>query len=140
MAGLNYFLTFCARGGEGDGLFGEKRDVKVWLGWLELRAHGDVGAIETPIGFIPKYEDLKELFARIGKEYPQGLYDKQFVLYVDNILARLDLQEEAYGKEKDIPGKLFEVYEEQRKGLEALKANYEPIVSVEQLIEAGSGN
>ena len=140
MAGLNYFLTFGARGGEGDNLLGEKRDVKVWLGWLELRAHGDVGAIETPIGFIPKYEDLEELFAGIGKEYPQELYDKQFVFYVDNIIARIDLQEEAYGKEENIPAKLFEVYAEQRKGLEALKAEYGPIVSVEQLIEAGSRN
>ncbi|MEE9617834.1 MAG: phosphoenolpyruvate carboxykinase (GTP) [Anaerolineae bacterium] len=136
MAGLNYFLTFGARGGEGDGLIGEKRDVKVWLGWLELRAHGDVDAIETPIGFIPKYEDLKELFAEIGKEYPKELYDKQFVFYMDNILARIDLQEEVYRKEKNIPAKLFEVYEEQRKGLEALKAQYGPIVSVEQLVEA----
>lgn len=136
MAGLNYFLTFGARGGEGDGLIGEKRDVKVWLGWLELRAHGDVDAIETPIGFIPKYEDLKELFAEIGKEYPKELYDKQFVFYMDNILARIDLQEEVYRKEKNIPAKLFEVYEEQRNGLEALKAQYGPIVSVEQLVEA----
>jgi len=136
MAGLNYFLTHGARGGEGDKLLGEKRDVKVWLGWLELRAHGDVETIETPIGFIPKYEDLKELFAKIGKEYPKELYDKQFVFYVDNILARIDLQEEAYRKEKNIPAKLFEVYREQRKGLEALKAKYGPIISVEQFIEA----
>ncbi len=136
MAGLNYFLTHSARGGEGDGLLGKKRDVKVWLGWLELRVHRDVGAIETPIGFIPKYEDLKELFAEIGKEYPKELYDKQFVFYMDNILARIDLQEEVYRKEKNIPAKLFEVYKEQRKGLEALKAQYGPIVSVEQLIEA----
>ncbi len=136
MAGLNYFLTHEARGGEGNGLLGEKRDVKVWLGWLELRAHGDVDAIETPIGFIPKYQDLKELFAKIGKEYPKELYDKQFVFYMDNILARIDLQEEAYRKEKNIPTKVFEVYREQRKGIEALKAKYGSIVSVEQLIEA----
>jgi len=144
MAGLNYFLTHGARGGEGDQpfdkaqdeLLGEKRDVKVWLGWLELRAHGDVGAIETPIGFIPKYEDLQELFDGIGKEYPKELYDKQFAFYVDNILARIDLQEEAYRKEKNVPARLFEVYQEQRKGLEALKAKYGSIVSAEQLIEA----
>jgi phosphoenolpyruvate carboxykinase (GTP) len=140
MVGLNYFLTHEARGGEGDGLLGEKRDVKVWLGWLELRAHGDVEAIETPIGFIPKYKDLKELFTKIGKEYPKELYDKQFAFYVDNILARIDLQEEAYRKEKNIPAKLFEVYDGQREGLEALKAKYGPIVSVEQLIEAAGNN
>jgi phosphoenolpyruvate carboxykinase (GTP) len=136
IAGLNYFLTHEARGGQGNGLLGEKRDVKVWLGWLERRVHGDVEAIETPIGLIPKYEDLKELFAGIDKEYPRELYDKQFAFYVENILARIDLQEEAYRKEHDVPSKLFEIYAEQREGLEALKAEYGPIVSVKQLIEA----
>jgi phosphoenolpyruvate carboxykinase (GTP) len=140
MAGLNYFLTHGARGGEGSALLGEKRDVKVWLGWLELRAHGDIGAIETPIGFIPKYEDLAELFAGIDKEYPQELYDMQFAFYVDNMLARIDLQEEAYRQEVNIPPRLFEVYEEQRAGLEALKAKYGPIVTVEQLIEAAESD
>jgi phosphoenolpyruvate carboxykinase (GTP) len=136
MAGLNYFLTHEARGGEEKGLLGEKRDVKVWLGWLELRAHGDVEAIETPIGFIPKYQDLKGLFDGIGKAYPKELYDKQFAFYVDNILGRIDLQEKAYKKEENIPARLFEIYAEQRQGLEALKAKYGPIVSVAQLIEA----
>jgi phosphoenolpyruvate carboxykinase (GTP) len=135
MAGLNYFLTHEARGGDGNGLLGEKRDVKVWLGWLELRAHGDVEAIETPIGYIPRYEDLARLFAEIDKPYPKELYDKQFAFYVDNILSRIDLQEEAYRKEPNIPSKLFEIYQEQREGLEALKAKYGSIVSVEQIIE-----
>jgi phosphoenolpyruvate carboxykinase (GTP) len=138
MAGLNYFLTHEARGWEGSGLLGQKRDVKVWLGWLELRAHGDVAAIETPLGFIPKYEDLKALFAGIDKAYPKELYDQQFAFYVDNILARIALQEDAYRKEHDVPAKLFEIYAEQRQGLEALKAQYGPIVSVEQLIEAAA--
>jgi phosphoenolpyruvate carboxykinase (GTP) len=139
MAGLNYFLTHAARCGATDGLLGEKRDVKVWLAWLELKAHGDVDAIETPIGFIPKYEDLRALFAGIGKEYPRALYDKQFAFYVDNILARIELQEDAYRKEQDLPPRLFEVYEEQRRGLQDLKARYGPIVSVEQLVEAAGG-
>ncbi len=133
MAGLNYFLTEGARGGEGNQLLGEKRDVKVWLGWLERYAHGDVDAIETPIGYIPRYEDLQALFAQIGKDYPRTLYERQFAFYVDNILARIALQEKAYRKESGVPDKLFEVYAEQRAGLEALKAAYGPIVSVEQL-------
>jgi len=135
MAGLNYFLTHGARGGEGTGLLGEKRDVIVWLGWLELRVHGDVDAIETPIGFIPKYGDLNKLFAGIGKEYPKSLYDKQFSFHIDNIMARIILQEEAYKKERNLSPTLFEVYEEQKSGLEALKAKYGPVVTVEQLIE-----
>ena len=136
MAGLNYFLTHGARGGEGAELLGEKRDVKVWLGWLELRVHGEVDAIETPIGFIPMYEDLVKLFAQIGKEYPKSLYDRQFSLYIDNITTKIALQEDAYKKEKNLPPKLLEIYDEEMRYLEALKEKYGPIVTVEQLIEA----
>ncbi len=140
MAGLNYFLTHEARGGTGKKLLGEKRDVKVWLSWLERRAHDEVPAIETPIGFIPKYEDLKRLFkTRIDKEYPRDLYDKQFSLYIDNIVKRIDLQLDAYGKEENLPARLFEVLKVQREGLMALKETYGPIVTPEQL-EAAAGN
>jgi len=138
MAGLNYFLTHAARGGSGQGLLGEKRDVKVWLAWLELFAHGDVGAIETPIGLIPKYEDLTRLFAGINKEYPKSLYDMQFALYVDNIVGRIDLQTEAYGKEENLPPQLFEVYQEQKTALLALKEKHGAIVSVDQLVAAAA--
>jgi GTP-dependent phosphoenolpyruvate carboxykinase len=79
---LNYFLTHEARGGSSKKLLGEKKDVKVWLGWLERQAHGDVDAIETPIGFMPRYDDLKALFETlIDKAYPKTLYDQQFSLY-----------------------------------------------------------
>ncbi|MCK4667309.1 phosphoenolpyruvate carboxykinase (GTP) [Candidatus Dependentiae bacterium] len=136
MAGLNYFLTEGARGGEGSKLLGEKRDVKVWLGWLELYSNGDVKAIETSIGFIPKYDDLKKLFDSINKEYPKELYDKQFSFYLDNIISRIELQEEAYSKGERIPAKLFEIYKEQKAKLQTLKEKYGSIVTVEQLIEA----
>jgi phosphoenolpyruvate carboxykinase (GTP) len=141
MAGLNYFLTEGARGGEGEKLLGEKRDVKVWLAWLERRAHKDADAIDTPIGFLPIYDDLKTLFKEIiNKEYPVQLYNKQFSLYVDNILARIELQWEAYGKEINLPAKLFEVLNEQREGLQALKEKIGPIVTPEQLIANGAAN
>lgn len=134
LAGLNYFLTHEARGGDGAGLLGEKRDVKVWLNWLERRSHGDVDAIETPIGYLPLYHDLESLFSTlIKKEYPRSLYDMQFSLYVDKILERIELQEEAYGKEEDLPKKLFAVYAEQKRGLEELKAEFGPIVTPAQL-------
>lgn len=134
MAGLNYFLTHEARGGNGKALLGEKKDVKAWLGWLERRAHNDVGAIDTPIGYLPKYEDLKTLFKeRIDKEYTRDLYSKQFSLYIDNIVARIDLQLEAYGKEENLPARLFEVLREQRQELTDLKDKYGPIVTPDQL-------
>jgi phosphoenolpyruvate carboxykinase (GTP) len=137
LAGLNYFLTHEARGGTSKKLLGEKRDVKAWMAWLERRAHGEVDAIDTPIGFLPKYEDLKDLFkAKIDKDYPQDLYIKQFSLYLDNIIARIDLQIEAYGKEKNIPQKLFDIYKEQRQELVTLKDKYGAVVTPKQLEES----
>jgi len=134
LAGLNYFLTHGARGGKGDKLLGEKKDVHVWMGWLERHVHNDVDAIETPIGLLPKYEDLKKLFkALINKDYGRELYDKQFSLYIDNIIKRIDLQTDAYKKDENVPDKLFEIYDEQRKGLMALREKYGPIVTPAQL-------
>ena len=136
MAGLNYFLTDASRVGDSTKLIGEKRDVKVWLTWLSKRANGDMDAIETPIGFIPKYEDLKELFSSIiNKEYPKDLYDKQFSLYIDMIQSRIDLQREAFDKEENLPDQLFKVYDEWSEGLAALKDKFGAIVTPVQLIE-----
>ncbi|MFA4916177.1 MAG: phosphoenolpyruvate carboxykinase (GTP) [Syntrophales bacterium] len=130
MAGLNYFLTDEARGGTSKKLLGEKRDVKVWMAWLERRVHGDLGAIATPIGFLPEYQDLKHLFETIiDKQYPEDLYLKQFSLYVDNIIARIDLQISAYSKESGIPGKLFLILGRQREALVALRDIHGPVVS-----------
>jgi phosphoenolpyruvate carboxykinase (GTP) len=140
IAGLNYFLTDEARGGTSKKLLGEKRDVKVWLAWLDRRAHREVAAIDTPIGFLPKYDDLKKLFKEIiDKDYPQDLYLKQFSLYIDNILARIDLQVDAYGKEENLPRRLFEVLNEQRDGLLALKERYGSKVTPAELVKANPG-
>ena len=134
LAGLNYFLSHEARGGSSKKLLGEKKDVKPWIAWLERRSHQEVDAIETPIGYVPKYEDLKQLFKeRIDKEYSQDLYTKQFSLYIDNIVARIDLQVEAYGKEKNIPPRLFDILNRQRAELNALKEKYGPVVTPQQL-------
>jgi len=134
MSGLNYFLTHENRGGTGGHLLGEKKDVKVWLGWLELHAHGDVESISTPIGYLPKYEDLVKLFQTIDKEYPKSLYDMQFALYIDKIVDRIDLQTEAYSKEADIPKMLFDVYEKQKAELLQLKEKFGAIINIDKLV------
>jgi phosphoenolpyruvate carboxykinase (GTP) len=136
MAGLNYFLTDKARGGTSSKLIGEKRDVKVWLAWLERLAHNEVDVIKTPIGNLPTFDDLKNLFKTIiDKEYTEELYVKQFSLYIDNIVSRIDLQLKAYGKEPDIPEKLFEILNSQKEGLGALRNTYGPVVTPSQLEE-----
>ena len=134
MAGLNYFLTDQARGGTSSKLIGEKRDVKVWLAWLERLANNEVDVIKTPIGSLPTFDDLKNLFKTIiDKEYSEELYVKQFSLYIDNIVSRIDLQLEAYGKEPDIPEKLFEILKAQKEGLGALRNTYGPVATPSQL-------
>lgn len=138
MASLNYFLTHAARGGEGEGLLGEKRDVRVWMTWLERCAHGEVEVIRTPIGGIPCYADLNELFSEIGKAYPRSLYDKQFSLYVDNIVARIQLQRDAWAKEPRLPWRLLEIYDEQRLALTKLRERFGAVVTVDQLLELES--
>ena len=136
LAGLNYFLTHEARGGEGSALLGEKRDVKVWLGWLERLVHGEVETIYSPVGLLPTYADLKNMFkAELDKEYPEELYVKQFSLYIDKIMARIDLQYDAFKKEENIPEKLFTIYDEQRDELKDLKAKYGDIVTPDQVKE-----
>lgn len=133
MAGLNYFLTHENRGGIGSNLLGEKKDVAVWLGWLELYAHGDVEAISSPIGDLPKYEDLKKLFVDIDKEYPEALYEMQFSIYVDRIITRIELQKEAYSKEEGIPDSLYQIYEQQKNELLVLKEKFGAIVNIKDL-------
>ncbi len=137
IAGLNYFLTREARGGSGSGLCGEKQDVLAWLSWLERRVYSEVEAIDTPIGFIPLYEDLRKIFNQeIDKDYPRELYDMQFSFYIDNIIARIDLQKEAYSKEKNLPHRLFEIYDAQEKELLRLKEQFGSVVTPDKLMTA----
>ena len=52
---------------------------------------------------------------------------------MDNILARIDLQTDAYGKEDSIPPRLFEVLKEQKEGLLAIKEKFGVIVKPSDL-------
>ncbi len=54
--------------------------------------------------------------------------------YIDNIVARVDLQKEAYGKEANVPARLFEILNEQRERLMELKEKYGAIVTPSQLM------
>ncbi len=70
------------------------------------------------MGNLPLYRDLEPLFAGIiNKSYPKDLYDRQFSLYVNNIVARIELQEAAYAKEENIPARLFEILAKQKEKL-----------------------
>lgn len=123
---VNYFLR-----DENGNWLNDKLDKAVWLKWMELRVHGDVDAIETPIGYIPKYEDLKRLFKHVlNKEYKKEDYEKQFMIRVPELLAKIDRIEKIYReKVKDTPEILFKVLEEERQRLLEARKKYGDYIS-----------
>ena len=82
----NYFLK-----DEASNYLNSKLDKKVWLLWAEGRVHNEFEAIETPVGLIPKYEDLKTLFIReLDKDYTETEYFQQFSLRVVKYLEKME--------------------------------------------------
>ncbi|MFC1676030.1 phosphoenolpyruvate carboxykinase (GTP) [Planctomycetota bacterium] len=99
-------------------------DKKVWILWAELRANGDVDAIETPTGMIPKYEDLAKLFKdNRNKEYTKPDYVEQFTIRIQENLAKIDRVEKIY-KEKvaDTPQIVFDTFDKARDRLKAAQS------------------
>jgi len=125
---VNYYLWAKDRSqlGPNDSPFlNEKNDKEVWLQWIERRVHGDMGAIETPIGFIPKYEDLRSLFKVLrNKDYTRKMYDEQFQVRVQENLAKNKRMEEAYSKIPDAPEEVFAQLEAQKRRLRAAQKEF----------------
>lgn len=115
--GVNYFLK------DKDGNFlNDKLDKKVWLKWIELRCNDDIGGVKTPVGIIPKYEDLVDLFKiYLNKEYKRDDYIKQFMIRVPENLEKIKRIEKIYRESvKDTPEIVFyHLNEERRRLLEA---------------------
>jgi phosphoenolpyruvate carboxykinase (GTP) len=108
---VNYFLKDKA-----GRWLNEREDKRVWLKWMELRVHGDVGALKTPTGYIPKYEDLKGLYKRVlSKEYARENYVAQFTLRLPENVRKIERIMRLY---RDVvletPPRVFEVLEEQQ--------------------------
>jgi len=93
---------------------------------MELRVNGDVDAIKTPTGYIPKYKDLKRLFREVlNKDYAEKDYVEQFILRIPENLAKIERIVEIYQTEvPDTPKVLFETLEQQKRRLEAARAKY----------------
>jgi phosphoenolpyruvate carboxykinase (GTP) len=116
----NYFL-------KKDGKFvNDKVDKKVWLMWMEKRVHNECNAIETPIGYIPIYEDLNMLFKQIfNKEYTKEQYDFQFSIRVNKLIERLERIKKIYSQEEDLPEIFSDHIRHQEGSLLLAKKKYE---------------
>ncbi|MFX1253184.1 MAG: phosphoenolpyruvate carboxykinase (GTP) [Promethearchaeota archaeon] len=100
----NYFLK-----DENGKYYDDKVDKKVWLIWAEGRVNGDYEVIKTPIGYIPKYDDLKNLFKTIfNKTYDLAHYEAEFAIRIQKWLEKLDRMERIYSEEKDMPKDYFD--------------------------------
>ena len=116
----NYFL----KGKDGKYLNGIL-DKKVWVIWAEGRTKGDFDAIKTPIGYLPKYEDLKNLFkVELNKGYSQEEYVEQFTLRIKFLLDKLKRVEDMYKAEKEVPKFFWDVLIKQRTELIELQKKF----------------
>jgi len=113
--GVNYFLRDRENGGFLNGI----QDKHVWIKWMELRVHGEVDAIESPTGYLPKYNDLERLFSQIlNKEYTKEEYEKQFTIRVPENLAKIERVQRFYQENvSDTPLEMFGLLYLQRERL-----------------------
>ncbi|MHA1438176.1 MAG: phosphoenolpyruvate carboxykinase (GTP) [Promethearchaeota archaeon] len=117
---MNYFL----KNEEGKYLNG-MLDKKIWVIWAEGRTHKEYGAIKTPIGYLPKYEDLKELFKLIlNKEYLEEDYIKQFSIRIKRLIEKMNRMENLYKREETMPEFFWNILNKQKIELQKLKEKY----------------
>jgi len=129
---VNYFLK------DKDGKYlNGMADKKVWILWAELCVNGDVDAVETPTGLIPKYEDLAKLFKdHLGEEYSQADYVRQFTIRIPENLAKLDRVEKIYReKVSDTPQILFDTFSKVRNRLKTAADKHGDYISPFDLIK-----
>lgn len=118
---VNYFL----RDDNGE-FMNTKMDKKVWLRWMERRINHKVDAHATPIGFVPRFEDLAELFKKeLGSAYTPEQYEQQFMIRVPQLLDKLEAMEDFYRKEATaVPGQIFAAIALQRELLLEAQKQY----------------
>jgi len=131
--GVNYFLRDLETGE----YLNAPRDKHVWIKWMELRVHGEAGAIKSPTGYIPEYGDLRCLFRQVlGKDYKKEDYIEQFTIRVPENLAKIERVERFY-KERvtDTPAELFTILNQQRERLIKARERFGDYISPESFKE-----
>ena len=103
---------------------------------MELRTHDDLPAIQTPTGYMPRYEDLTRLFSDVlGKEYTKENYVEQFTLRIPENIRKTERILKIYENDvPDAPAEAFKVLEDQKNRLVDLQKELGDYVSPEDLI------
>jgi len=127
---VNYFQQ------DADGNYLTEKDAKrVWLQWMDLRINGEVDAIDTPVGSIPKYGDLKQLFKEhLNQDYSDAQYEEQFSIKVQAYIDKCDRIQQIYRDTcPDAPDILFILLQEQKERLMSAQEKYGNILSPSKL-------
>ncbi|MHA2163904.1 MAG: phosphoenolpyruvate carboxykinase domain-containing protein, partial [Candidatus Thorarchaeota archaeon] len=95
---------------------------------------------ETPVGYIPKYDDLKQLFIQhLEKDYTREQYDEQFTIRVPELLAKIERIKKVYKDSvSDAPTILFKLLEEQKQRLLSAQDAQGDCILPERFIDAES--
>ncbi len=122
---VNYFLK-----DEKGNFLTHKLAKKVWLHWAERRIHNEVDAYRTPLGFIPKYEDLKSLFLEIFQEdFSTELYRQLFKFRIDPWIAKLARAISFYQRTApDCPEEYYGIWKSTLEELQHLKLKFGPFI------------
>ncbi len=128
--GVNYFL----KGKDGEFL-NAKTDKGIWLKWMDRRFYKEMDAIDTPIGRIPRYTDLKMLFQDVqGKTYTEEAYTEQFTIRINELLAKINRIIDIYKKVPDAPKILFDTLDEEIARIKEDQGKFGDYITPEKLM------
>jgi len=116
---VNYFL----KDENGNYLTGKTYN-KLWILWAEGRVNGEYKAIETPIGRIPKYEDLKEIAnCELKIDYTEKEYVKVFSIKVAKYLEKMERMRKIF-ENIQMPAAFTEELETQTERLREIRTKF----------------
>jgi len=122
---INYFL----KDENGNYLTGKTYN-KLWILWAEGRVNGEYKAIKTPIGRIPKYENLKEIAnCELKIDYTEEEYVKVFSIKVGKYLEKMERMSKIF-ENVEMPAAFTEELKAQTERLKLAKIKFgEDIIS-----------
>jgi phosphoenolpyruvate carboxykinase (GTP) len=119
----NYFLK------DEQGNFITPKTYKLlWVLWANGRAKQEYEAIETPVGLIPRYEDLSKIAkSNLKRDYNLEEYITQFSIRIHKYLEKMDRMKIVFSK-TSIPSPLNKELEQQIKRLNKTQEKFDQLI------------
>ncbi len=119
----NYFLK------DEQGNFITPKTYKLlWVLWANGRVKQEYEAIETPVGLIPRYEDLSKIAkSNLKRDYNLEEYITQFSIRIHKYLEKMDRMKIVFSK-TSIPSPLNKELEQQIKRLNKTQEKFDQLI------------